>query len=420
MDTQLPGNIWLNDTPLGGKSFLEINELIDKLIEKQLSKKVLLIFSHQNSKEIIEFSLLELGFESNKESIKEQINSIGMQDAKLFPRLKNYLSLQYKGLHLSLEYAINKEILQSALSQFDDSGLQKPKNAEYVYKDRNLSIADEIIGYEFDLEKLCENLKNSDFPLINIDIKEAHPQVTSQSLKAQGIDEKIASFSTKFSSSNLQRSHNIKLASLSISGTVLPHGETFSFNSTVGQRTKERGYKEAGVYLYGQVSEGLGGGICQVSTTLYNAVLLADLEVVERNNHSLTVPYVPLSRDASVSWNYMDLKFKNNTNHSIYIGAEIKGNIITFDLFGTKSNKEVELISTVLSKKSAPIIYKDDTSLQPDEEVVEEVGHAGYVSTLTKNIYIDGELIGSEVVSKDRYLSSPRIIRRNKNIQELE
>jgi len=418
MDTHLPRNIWLDDTPLGGKNLSEANDIMDQLIEKQLNKKVLLIFSQQNSREIIEFSLLELGFESNKELIKEQIHSLRMPGAKLLPRLKNYLSLQYKGLRLTLQYDINKEVLRRTLSSFDDSRLQKPKNAEYIYKDRNLSIVDEVIGYEFDLEKLCEDLKKSNFPLIHVEVKEAIPKITSKSLKEQGINEKVASFSTKFSTSNVPRSHNIKLASSIISGTVLSPGEIFSFNNTVGERTKERGYKEAGVYLNGEVAEGLGGGICQVSTTLYNAVLLADLEIVERSNHSLTVPYVPLSRDASVSWNHPDLKFKNNTNHSIYIGTETKGNTITFDLFGTKNNKEVELISTVLSKKSPPILYKEDASLQPDTEIVVENGHVGYVSTLIKNIYIDGELISSEVVSKDKYLTSPKIIKRNKINQE--
>lgn len=413
MDTQLPHNIWINENNMGGKNLCEIEKLLDELAEKHLNKKVSIVFSYQDFKEVYEFSLYELGFKSNKEEIEKQIDSILMSDASLLSRLKDYLTIQYRGMYFLLEYEINQDTLLKALEKFNQTVLPKSINASYDYKDGNLSIIDENIGYEFNKEQLCKDLKESNISTIHLQIKELIPTVTSKFLKEQGINEKISTFSTEFNSSNSSRSHNIKLASQSINGTILSPGAIFSFNSTLGKRTKDKGYKEAGVYLNGQVSEGLGGGICQVSTTLYNAVLLADLELVERNNHSLTVPYVPLSRDAAVSWGYQDFKFKNNTDHYIYIGARVKGNVLTFDLFGTKSNKEVELISTTLSQQSAPIIYQEDVTIQSDQKIVVDNGHNGYISSLVKNVYIEGKLISSEVVSKDKYLSSPKIIKKN-------
>lgn len=183
----------------------------------------------------------------------------------------------------------------------------------------------------------------------------------------------------------------------------------FSFNKVVGERTKARGFDEAGVYINGNIQSELGGGICQVSSTLYNAVLLSDLEVVQRNNHSLTVNYVPLSRDAAVSWGSKDFKFRNNKDFYIYIHAETGENTITFDLFGTKSNKKVELISKIIERIDSPIKYVQDTNLK-DGEIVKK-GRTGYRSKLIKKVYENGKLIRREIVSQDKYMSTPTIIK---------
>jgi vancomycin resistance protein YoaR len=145
---------------------------------------------------------------------------------------------------------------------------------------------------------------------------------------------------------------------------------------------------------------------------------LADLPVTERSNHSLTVPYVPLSRDAAVSWGSQDFKFTNNTENHILINTRTTGSTITFEFYSTKSNKEVELISTTLSKSKAPVLYIDDIVAVFGQDTVVEKGHDGFQSQLVKKVYIDKKQISSEIVSKDRYLTAAKIIRRGLRIPD--
>jgi vancomycin resistance protein YoaR len=282
-----------------------------------------------------------------------------------------------------------------------------------------VQILKEEYGFAYDKEDLYKELQsNQDITQANLNVKAFKPSVTTEILKMQGINEKISSFTTHFDANNKPRSSNIKLAAKSIDATVLPPGAVFSFNEIVGQRTEERGFKEAGVYINGKVDTGICGGICQVSTTLYNAVLLADLLVIERNSHSLTVPYVPLSRDAAVSWGLQDFKFTNNTENHILINSKTTAGSITFEFYSTKSNKSVELISTTLSRINAPVLYIDDIVAPFGQNIVVDKGHDGYQSQLVKNVYLDKNRVSSEVVSKDKYMTAAKIIKRGLRIPD--
>jgi len=166
------------------------------------------------------------------------------------------------------------------------------------------------------------------------------------------IEEVISSFSTVFNSANVNRSHNIKLACERINNTVLLPGETFSMDASLGSRTKENGYKDAPVIVKGRLIEGVGGGVCQVTSTLYVAVLKAKLEVVERVKHSMPLGYVEPGQDATISEGYIDFKFRNNTDRACLISASVVGNRIDIKLLGAKrnSNYDVRLKSVVVER----------------------------------------------------------------------
>lgn len=149
----------------------------------------------------------------------------------------------------------------------------------------------------------------------------------------------LGTYTTSYSTKQTNRCTNIRLSATAINGTVLSPGETFSFNTVVGQRTTARGYKEAHVFLDGQVTEGVGGGICQVSSTLFNAAMLADMQIMTRVNHGLPVSYVPAGRDATVSWGGPEFKFKNPYAYPVKITAgydSVKGTI-TLSILGPKN-----------------------------------------------------------------------------------
>ena len=194
--------------------------------------------------------------------------------------------------------------------------------------------------------------------------------------------ELLNSYTTYFDGKNEARSHNIRLAASLIDGTVLQNGEIFSFNERVGQRTSERGFKHAAIIENGEFVEGVGGGVCQVSTTLYNAALLSGCRIVEYHPHSLAVSYVPPSRDAMVSGSFFDLKFENATGSTVYIKSVAGENYVSFKLYGRDFGIKYSLNSQVTGTIEPPEEFTDDIALVRS-------GRTGTISegylTVTKN-----------------------------------
>ena len=198
-----------------------------------------------------------------------------------------------------------------------------------------------------------------------IPLKTIYPKVTTNSIGTEAFPDLLASFSTNYSSSNYNRSTNIALATSKINGTVLMPGDEFSFNGTVGKRTPSAGFKQAGVYVNGQSAVDYGGGICQVSSTLYNAVLRANLDITSRTNHMFVVGYVPISLDATVSWGAPDFKFKNSRSYPIKIVATTANKNVYIKIFGLKESVEyeVELVSYRTGSVPFSTVYTTDASL---------------------------------------------------------
>lgn len=192
--------------------------------------------------------------------------------------------------------------------------------------------------------------------------REVPAEITVKDLRA--VTTELARFSTDFSSSGESRRHNIALAAQAISGSVLMPGKSFSFNDTVGERKEERGYRMANVVVNGEFVKGVGGGVCQVSTTLYNAVLLAALPVENAAAHSRPVSYVPCSRDCTVS-SAIDFRFRNDTDHPLYVAAGITGSRLTFAIYGVKKEGDCALESEIVEIIPFRALYADGT-LVPD------------------------------------------------------
>jgi vancomycin resistance protein YoaR len=419
---QLPNNVYVDNINIGGKTVVQAEDIIDQRINQIENKVIDITLNSKGHAQKYKFILEDMGYYSDKDKIKSDVFSILHNDLDLVEKLKMYNNIDKSGRVYRIPHNIDFNRFANELKKIDVSNLSKPVNAAYKYENGKVNIVGGSSGYELDLQglhnKILEGIRENRYEF-TVDLKEVKPQITIESLLNQGIKEKTSSFITKFSISNRPRTSNIRLAASIIDGTILAPGETFSFNKTVGQRTAKRGFYKAGVYINGKLDEDVGGGICQVSTTLYNAVLLSDLEVIERSNHSLTVPYVPLSRDAAVSWGTKDFKFRNNTENYIYIHAQSTGNVISFELFGTKNhNRRVELISTVLNHIEPPLEYIEDESLELGKETVLDKGHDGYRSKLSRRVYEYGKLIDEQVLSYDRYLASPKVIKKGIKLVE--
>lgn len=209
-----------------------------------------------------------------------------------------------------------------------------------------------------------------------------YPNVTTNMIGTEAFPDLLSTFSTKYSTRDRDRTTNLQLAASKINGTVLMPGETFSYNQVVGERTIAAGYKEAPIYVEGEVVDGLGGGICQITSTLYNAVLYANLEIVERSNHQFVPSYVKASRDATVVYGSIDFKFKNNRDYPIKLVCSVSGGIAKFDIYGLRSNNEYEVeISAYVTGSTSSSTYSEAYRI------------------LKQN----GQVVSTELLSKDTY-----------------
>lgn len=245
-----------------------------------------------------------------------------------------------------------------------------------------------------------------------IALKVLSPSVTTNQIGTEAFPDLLATYSTTFSTSNVNRSTNIRLATQKINGTVIMPGETFSYNQVVGKRTAAAGFKSAAVYMNGEVTTGIGGGICQVSSTLYNSVLLANLEIVERYNHGFNPGYVPAGRDATVSWGGPDFKFKNNRDYPVKLICTVSGGRITTQVFGLKSDNEyeVEIESYITSYIKYKTIERKDATLAKGQTKVIESGSNGCRSVAYRILKQNGAVVSKTLLSKDTYNPHNRIV----------
>ncbi len=247
-----------------------------------------------------------------------------------------------------------------------------------------------------------------------IPLKVLYPKVKTSDIGLEAFPNSLASYSSNYSSSNANRSTNIALASSKINGLVLMPGEVFSFNGTVGKRTASAGFKVAGVYVNGQVTNDYGGGICQVSSTLYNAVLRANLEIVERTNHMFPVGYVPIGTDATVSWGAPDFKFKNSRSYPIKIVASNYNKNLKITIYGLKEETEytVEIVSYTTGSVPYKTTYTTDKNLAPGQTKVIQSGSNGATSVAYRILKQNGVEVSRELLSKDTYSPHNQIIAR--------
>ncbi len=227
----------------------------------------------------------------------------------------------------------------------------------------------------------------------------------------------LAKFHTEAKVNSSDRDHNVKLASDTINNTLLAPGEEFSMNALIGETTEAQGYREAATYIQGEVVPEFGGGVCQVSSTIYNAVVKAGLETTQRNSHSMTVSYVPLGEDAMIAYSYSDLKFLNNSSGNILVLVDAYGPEVTCYIYGIPILEEgvtVAMDSRVTETIPVPEPeYKEDDTLSPGEEKYEKYGHEGYLVATDLVTYKDGEEIGREFLHNSTYKPQTPVIRRN-------
>ena len=274
-------------------------------------------------------------------------------------------------------------------------------------------------GLVIDQDKLAadmvEAVHNKDYDaVIEASVKEVSPELTAAQLKEKY--KTIATYTTK-TTSNSNRNENIRLACVALNGTIINPGQEFSFNETTGARTEAKGYKPATAYLNGEVVQEPGGGVCQVSSTLYNAVIFAGLKSTERHAHSYEPSYVTPGEDAAVSFGGPDFKFVNNSNYPVAIKTNFVNQELTISIYGVqivKDGQKVRMASEKTSTIDPPVpVYEEDQTLQLTEEKVVKEAVPGSRWTTYLVIYEDGKEISREFFHNSSYRGKAAIIKRN-------
>ncbi|MEP6753871.1 MAG: VanW family protein [Chthonomonadales bacterium] len=289
---------------------------------------------------------------------------------------------------------------------------RQQKDARFVATKDGFKIFPDQPGTELDVKstitKITERLPLESSENVELAVKTVPSRIVAADLK--DIETKIGEYRTSYNETG-NRAKNIEVACRHINGTVLKPGDVFSYNNIVGPREAEGGFKMAPVIISGRLVPGMGGGVCQTSSTLYNAVLLSGLEIVQRNHHAFPVHYLPAGRDATVAYGSLDFKFKNNTNGVIAIGSDGSGGQVHMRIFGKKSAlKEVKIERTGVSSWGQGETTVKDSSLPVGKTETVDRGHAGHKVTVWRSFYENGKLVKKEQVSHDTYQAFPRIV----------
>ena len=290
---------------------------------------------------------------------------------------------------------------------------QEPKDAYYETDPFKIYPEVEGVDFKITLEEARKMLEEEKDEYV-IELVYTTPSYTVDQIGTEAFPDLLATSSTKYDVTNTNRTTNLELSAAKINGTVLMPGEEFSYNKVVGKRTIEAGYKNAAIYEGGKVVDGLGGGICQISSTLYYTVVLANLEITDRTNHQFLTSYTGPGKDATVVYGAIDFKFKNSRNYPIKIEATVNSGIAKISIYGVKEENEykVEVESTILNYIPYTTKYEENPNLNLGEERVIQGGSRGCTSITYKILYLNGVEVSRTVLSKDTYSAMNRIVSR--------
>ena len=275
------------------------------------------------------------------------------------------------------------------------------------------AIVAHVNGLELDINAARLLLDSSAEDPVIVPLNIIQPEITEAHLNANLFKDVLYTARTRLTGSSADRTGNIRLAAEFMNGAIVNPGENFSFNGSVGQRTKARGFRDASVFVGGEVVDDVGGGICQLTSTVYMAALYADMEIVERHNHRFAVHYTELGQDATVYWGSLDFRFRNSTGYPIQLFARVEGSDVIVTIMGTKENNNtVRVSTTTLSTSPRGTITVVDENMAPGASRVTQAGYDAYNSETYRSVYDSaGNLLRTTTMSKDRYQKLDRIIR---------
>lgn len=378
--------------PLADMDWQTAVQALEQISSNMVCDEINLVYDDRNW----QVSSDDLGLSMNLELMVERAMQVG-RTGTLLDKWRERRQVAANGLDIPVLIHLDREIMERNVDELTAELTVTPRDARFhVNNDDTITIIPAQDGLKVNYDILANDLlaltgTRGGSAQVELQMSVIAPLRTTADVENMGIKGLLAAFSTNFDPSVRSRSYNIKVAAAALDGVLLTPGQEFSFNDVVGPRSSEAGYKNAPVIINNEFVDGLGGGVCQVSTTLYNAVLMANLEVTSRTNHSLPVSYVPKGRDATVVYQAVDFKFRNNHEDYLYIKSEVQAGNIRIKLYGNSDqHKQVEIRTRLTDTLEPKIIYEKDPNLNNGEQVVKQEGAPGYKVTAERITWVNG------------------------------
>ena len=399
-------NIYVRDIDISNLTREEAKNKINKIIESNNS----FILNLSENKYV--FLKEDIDVDYNVDDLTETAYGIGRNEG-IISNIKTIGNLRL-GKKIILDYRItyDEKKLNKYLMELNKKIYKKPKNATIRINNGQIIITKEKNGYKLNKDKLKNTLVEK---IVNMDCsEEIIPIITIKPVylyeDLSKIDTVLGRFETYFNSQNYNRSTNIKLAASATTNILLNQGEVFSFNSNIQNSNISKYLKEAPVIINGKSEKGRGGGMCQVSSTIYNAALYSGMSIISVRNHSIPSPYIEKGRDATVSGGIIDLKFKNNYKTPVYIYNQVMGNKIVCTIYGNKRDKQdIEIITEITDEINNRIIRKNSEKYDLGVKTIEQEGRKGY-KVKTYRVYKNDFGNKSEYIGESYYPPQDKII----------
>jgi len=357
----------------------------------------------------------QLGFVVDVDAMTAYAYGIGRRGS-LKDQVSQRIKAGHEGISIPWILKVQGERFGTLVQELAGRLYIPPQDASFhVNPDGSITIIPSVRGRALDADRATLLIKNavlgSAQNTVTLPIVSLEPRLTTEEAENCQINALLASYTTHYNTKDVDRSHNVALAACSLDGAILHRKETFSFNSRIGSRVSARGYRNAPVIVDGEMKPDIGGGVCQVSSTLYAAVVLAGLSIVERFPHSIPVTYMPLGQDATVVDNVTDLKFQNDLDHCVLIKAKAEEGTLTIDIYGQRPGFIHELFTQFEHELAPSTVYVSKAELSPGQQVIEKPGARGFVVSVWK---IQRDERGLEhtrtFVNRTIYQARPRII----------
>lgn len=415
----IPEGLSFNNNSLAGLNEEEAKNFIEDKYKEEQERKIKIDLG----KAVLEVKYGDIS--SEKESLESIFASIEPYiSSNVVKRFEYKESLEKEAIDLNVDLKADKESFKklveekypelASASEAIDAKIERVGDKFVITKEKDVQTIDLDETFSLLEDKLKESLSDIDI-VAAITTKEA--KIKEKDLES--IKDILGTYTTNFGSSAAARANNIAVGAAKINGSVLMPGETLSGYELMHPFTIANGYKTAGAYSNGQVIDSVGGGVCQIATTLYNASLRAEIGIKQRNNHSMTVSYVPASSDAAIAGTVKDLKITNTYDTPIYVEAFVNNRNLTFNIWGKETrakNRTIEFIPEVLGETAMGVTYQNDASLPLGKEIRVSTGHNGRVSKLWKVVKLDGVEKERSLISSDKYNMSNSIVRRGTGV----